>query len=444
MYKIELTKISDSFASCDEFSDSGSFLQSPMWAEFKSRHGWKKLLFSVSVENTLLSGDFSVNGGGDASAGNAGGKFSCSVLVRSFAKNIFSLAYIPMMPLFAVEKNSVLQNSCESVETERVENVREYSEFLCDFAKALKKYLPRNTICVRYDLPIDFATVDERDFFNTSITTLALAERFPLRKNKVDVQPPDTVLLGLEKSEDEILANMKSKWRYNVRLAEKKGMEVRAVLATDDAQKIDDALEVFYSLYKTTAERDGIAIHAKSYYRDLFSLCATHSCVAHLKETRSEKVGAVQKEQASAEQSGAGGCASACGEQVSLYTAYHEGDALAAIITLFTQNEAVYLYGASSNVKRNMMPAYLLQWTAICDAKKFGSRVYDFYGIPPTDDETHPMHGLYLFKTGFGGQEVHRPGSYDVPLSAIYNLYTFAENVRAFFFKKVKKIFRKR
>lgn len=422
MYKIELTKISDSFASCDEFSDSGSFLQSPMWAEFKSRHGWKKLLFAVSVENAFPSGDFSVNGGGDASAGNADGKFSCSVLVRSFAKNIFSLAYIPMMPLFAVEKNSVLQNSCESVETERVENVREYSEFLCDFAKALKKYLPRNTICVRYDLPIDFATVDERDFFNTSITTLALAERFPLRKNKVDVQPPDTVLLGLEKSEDEILANMKSKWRYNVRLAEKKGVEVRAVRATDDAQKIDDALEVFYSLYKTTAERDGIAIHAKSYYRDLFSLCA--------------------------EQAGEVGCASASAgatpPQVSLYTAYHEGDALAAIITLFTQNEAVYLYGASSNVKRNMMPAYLLQWTAICDAKKFGSRIYDFYGIPPTDDETHPMHGLYLFKTGFGGQEVHRPGSYDVPLSATYNLYTFAENLRAFFYKKVKKILRKR
>lgn len=418
MYKIKVTQTEINSKNPNTSAAAESFLQSPMWAEFKSRHGWRSLRFSVTVGN-----EGEETGEADEKSEKSGQNFSCSILVRSFAKNIFSLAYIPMMPL-PFEKNDI------------IEETREISEFLCDFAKAIKKHLPKNTLCVRYDLPIDFATVDEREFFNTSVSMLALAERFPLRKTKVDIQPPDTVLLDLKKSEDEILAAMKSKWRYNVRLAQKKGVMVNAVRATDDAQKIDDALDVFYSLYKTTAERDGIAIHSKSYYRDLFALYAEYNAAPNTLTSECASAGGATD---SASQ-----CASASGEQVSLYTAYHENDALAAIITLFTKNEAVYLYGASSNVKRNMMPAYLLQWTAISDAKKFGASVYDFYGIPPTDDETHPMHGLYLFKTGFGGNEVHRPGSFDVPISPLYNFYVLAENARAFFFKKVKKLFRKK
>jgi hypothetical protein len=129
---------------------------------------------------------------------------------------------------------------------------------------------------------------------------------------------------------------------------------------------------------------------------------------------------------------------------VTLYIASHEGSDLAAIITLFTKDEAIYLYGCSSNEKRNLMPAYLVQWTAICDAKKFDSKIYDFYGIPPTNDEGHPMHGLYLFKTGFGGKLVHRPGTFDVPLSAMYGFYTMAEKLRAVYHKKFLKIIRGR
>ena len=87
------------------------------------------------------------------------------------------------------------------------------------------------------------------------------------------------------------------------------------------------------------------------------------------------------------------------------------------------------------------MPAYAVQWTAIQDAKEYGSKIYDFYGIPPTAQEGHPMHGLYLFKTGFGGREVHRPGSFDIPLKKLYSLYTTAEKLRAFYHKTfLKKI----
>ncbi len=121
-----------------------------------------------------------------------------------------------------------------------------------------------------------------------------------------------------------------------------------------------------------------------------------------------------------------------------------EGENLAAIITLFTKNQAIYLYGASSNSHRNLMPAYLLQWQAIQDAKNHGCQSYDFYGIPPTDDENHPMHGLYRFKTGFGGEIVHRTGSMDVNLSPLYAPYAVAEKLRLIWFKKIKKLFIKK
>ena len=90
------------------------------------------------------------------------------------------------------------------------------------------------------------------------------------------------------------------------------------------------------------------------------------------------------------------------------------------------------------------MPAYLLQWTAMQDAKKYGSQYYDMYGMPPTDDENHPMHGLYLFKTGFGGKNIHRPGSYDVPTSFFYSFYNRGEKLRAFWHKKLMKKIRGR
>ena len=110
---------------------------------------------------------------------------------------------------------------------------------------------------------------------------------------------------------------------------------------------------------------------------------------------------------------------------------------LGAIITMFYKDEATYLYGASSNEHRNLMSTYLLQWQAIKDAKEYGCKVYDFYGIPPTDEPSYPMVGLYRFKTGFGGKIVHRIGSIDVFRSKIlYKLYSWLEKLRSVYYKK--------
>lgn len=91
------------------------------------------------------------------------------------------------------------------------------------------------------------------------------------------------------------------------------------------------------------------------------------------------------------------------------------------------------------------MPNHLLQWTAMKDAKQYGSLYYDMYGMSPEGkDENHPMHGLYMFKANFGGKNIHRIGSWDFPLKFSYKLYRIAENLRAWWFKVVRKKIRGR
>ncbi|WP_294430912.1 peptidoglycan bridge formation glycyltransferase FemA/FemB family protein [uncultured Treponema sp.] len=344
------------------------FQQTDFWCDFKCAHGW----------SLVKQGDV-------------------NILVRTFKKAFvqFSLAYVPLAP-----------------EKSPSESDDAYIQRISEFSKSVKSSLPRHTLCLRYDIPLDFTHLEEKQAFVSSVPKLAKKTGLKIKKNSVDIQPPDSVILDLSKTEEELLSEMKNKWRYNVRYAAKHEVKVRAVTA--DSLNFESELDSFYNLYKTTAERDGIGLHPKSYYKDLMERGANSE------KSASEKT------------------------KITLYIASHEGEDLAAIITLFNENEAVYLYGCSGNKKRNLMPAYLVQWTAICDAKAFGSKTYDFYGIPPTDDENHPMHGLYLFKTGFGGWQVHRPGSFDIPLSPLYSLYTVAENLRAFWHKKIMKKIRGR
>ena len=184
-------------------------------------------------------------------------------------------------------------------------------------------------------------------------------------------------------------------------------VSARNELFANLSKKVDE----FYEVYRITSARDGIAIHSKRYYLDL------------LEKAAREKLDGIDV------------------PLVWLYIARHEGDVLGAIMTLVTKREGVYLYGASSNTKRNLMPNFLLQWTAMRDARNAGARYYDLYGIPPTDDERHPMHGLFLFKTGFGGKNVHRVGTFDVPLKSVYAFCSLAERARAWWHKKfLKKI----
>jgi lipid II:glycine glycyltransferase (peptidoglycan interpeptide bridge formation enzyme) len=329
-------------AACD---NAQIFLQSSMWAEFKSRFGWEYKAFLISYE----------------------GNTSSPLLVLSRALG-FSFAYIPWGP--QLPDNFPTENR---------------AKVLAELAKKLKSLLAPNTVFIRFDPP--WLVTDNEN---------ALLLSAGLKCAAATVQAPDTVHIDLTPPCEEILAQMKSKWRYNISLSDKKEVKIKNV----DVQE----LEIFYNLLKETAVRDGIAVHSFDYYKTLFEICHNRNL------------------------------------ELRLYTAVHENDNLAAIVVLFFGTCATYLYGASSNIKRNLMAPYALQWKAMQDAKKAGCREYDLFGIPPDDNPDHPMSGLYRFKTGFGGQIIRRSGSWDYPYKPLfYRSFNFAETIRKKIRDKKKK-----
>ena len=270
----------------------------------------------------------------------------------------------------------------QDIETER-------HGLLGEAAQQLPGYLPPRTLCMRFDLAWEMP-VKLKEWGIPSA-----------RKAPMDIQPPSTVILPLEAEEEAILQAMKRKTRYNIRLAGRKGVTTGV--------EPDSFLEEWYELYRETAERDKIAIHSYEYYRTLM-------------ETANSSAG--------------GGIR----PKIHLISARHEGDLLAGIIVGIYGRKATYMYGASSNYKRNLMASYAVQWEAIRLAKRSGCTVYDLFGIPPADDPNHPMHGLYRFKTGFGGHILHRPGTYDLPISTPgYQVFRTAEKLRNYYYKKLRK-----
>ena len=406
----------------------------------------KETLKQVQGDKTPVQGDGILRQDDGTPVHGDNVRAELAVLNRSFAKGFFSIAYIPLFPKLPYEctPEEVLDKAfsddneavVECEQSERIENTSEkvsirpsdysttsvisqeiitpetqaieFAHFLSELAIALKPELPKNTIAIRFDPDVSFTNPEDRDLFNYGMQLITYADKLKIRKNSVDIQPPDSTLVDLTGTEEEILEKMHSKWRYNIRLSQRKGVVIHRYLGNDI--NLSEKIDKFYELTKITNARDGNASHSKAYYADLIK--------------------------SSAEEVSAGKDVPV----ISLYIAEHEGEEIASIMTLFSHDEAIYLYGASSNNKRNLMPNHLLQWTAMKDAKAYGSKYYDMYGMPPEGkDENHPMHGLYMFKANFGGKNIHRTGSWDIPLKAIYHPYSAAEKLRAFWHKKVIK-----
>lgn len=183
------------------------------------------------------------------------------------------------------------------------------------------------------------------------------------------VQPLRTIVLDLQASEDELRARMKEKWRYNIGLAARRGVQVRVAETLADVQ-------AWYNLLQITGQRDQFGIHTLDYYVQAWKLLSRQ-------------------------------------EQTVLLLAEYEGQLLAGIFVSLFAHEAIYLYGASSNEHRNLMPNYLLQWEAIRWARQRGAWRYDLWGIPHTDNEGEAMAGVYRFKRGWGGRVVTFAGGFE-------------------------------
>jgi len=213
-------------------------------------------------------------------------------------------------------------------------------------------------------------------------------------RRTIDSQPPRTSLLDLRHSEDELLKAMHQKTRYNIRLAEKKGLTVEQ--RTDPA-----ALDIFWQLTQATTARDKFRPHGKSHYMAILDVLGGNELQNH-------------------------GTTS-----VILYVASHNGQPLAANMVVSYGDTVTYLHGASSDEKRELMAPYLAQWRAIQDAKKAGYHWYDFHGIAPENEPNHAWVGITRFKNGFGGQAIDFAGTFDIPLSkGWYKAYQALRRVR--------------
>lgn len=183
------------------------------------------------------------------------------------------------------------------------------------------------------------------------------------------IQPLRTIIVDLEHSEEEILARMKEKWRYNVGLARRRGVTVRVAETEEDVR-------AWYDLLRVTCERDGFGVHTLDYYLDAQRLLGQQNYAR-------------------------------------IFLAEFEGQLLGGIFVTLFAREGIYLYGASSNEQRKHMPNHLLQWEAMCWAKRNGATRYDLWGIPATDDDDEAMAGVYRFKSGWGGRVTRFLGCYE-------------------------------
>jgi len=207
--------------------------------------------------------------------------------------------------------------------------------------------------------------------------------RLGFRPSKRTIQPRTTVWIDLTPPEEEILARMKQKWRYNVRLAARKGVRVR---------KGDDAdVETFIRLMVMTGERNAFGVHSPEYYRRFWKLFAAEGRVA-------------------------------------LLLAEYQDEALAALMVVRLAGRAYYLFGASSNRHRNRMPNHLLQWETMRWAKSAGCTHYDLWGAPdeigldpnaPIPDSLTGLWGVWRFKRGFGGEVVRYIGAWNRSLAPL-------------------------
>ena len=314
---------------------NANLLQTAAWGELKSDFGWETIRMAVVSEER---------------------NWGAQILFRNLPLG-FTLAYLP--------KGPVLQEGDGSKDMSFPgQNFWAKVDQLCRSKRAvfLKVEPDLGNNHGGRDLPIGF------------------------RASPHAIQPLRTIVVDLQGSEDEILARMKQKTRYNIRLAAKKGVVIRS----------SSDIEIFFRLMQTTSERDQFGIHNQEYYLRAFNLFKPEN-------------------------------------DCELLLAEYEGEPLAALMVFVAGERSWYLYGASASHHRDRMPTYLLQWEAMKWARKQGCTQYDLWGIPDYDqevlegqfaDRSDGLWGIYRFKRGFGGEIKRSAGPWDrVYQSIIYKIY---------------------
>lgn len=313
-----------------------NFQQSPEWAKVKDN--WKNEVILAEDDQGKIIG-------------------SLSVLIRK-------------MPIFGNIMYSSRGPVCD------IHNM-EVLKQLTDGAKELAKKYKAIVLKIEPDIESNDQT------FREVVSNLGYKIKDDAKDFKDEIQPRYVFRLEIkDKNEEEIMAGFKQKWRYNIRLATKKGVVIKEGTRED--------LKDFHKIMVETGSRDGFIVRSLEYFEKMYDeLAPTH---------------------------------------MKLLMAYYEGKPISGVIPIFYGNKTWYLYGASSNSHRNLMPNYLLQWEMIKMAIARHDDIYDFRGVSGVVDENHPQYGLYRFKQGFGATFTEFIGEIYIPFKPItYKLYKFSE-----------------
>ncbi len=316
----------------------GHLLQHPLWGEFKEEFGWRALRVALAEGEEFVAG--------------------AQMLFRPLPLG-FSIAYVPRGPMLRTRDPELLRTLVHALD-------REARRRRAVFLKV------------------------EPDWVDTEASR-ALLRAAGFHPSPHTVQPRSTIQVDLTPSPEEILARMKAKWRYNIRLAQRKGVLVRPAEARD--------VPIFLELLEETAQRDGFALHDPAYYRRAWEILVPAGLAT-------------------------------------LLIAWYMDIPLAAIFVAAWHRTGIYMYGASSHRERQRMPNHLLQWEAMMWARRQGCTVYDMWGIPDevgahpdvwahrTPERTDGLWGVFRFKQGFGGRIVRFVGAWDRVYNPVgYRLY---------------------
>ncbi len=206
-----------------------------------------------------------------------------------------------------------------------------------------------------------------------------------------ELQPKWRHQIDLRPTRGEILAQMKQKGRYNIKLAERKGVKIQRYPLNSIDHK---TLKYFYTLYQETVKREGITGRGYDYFEKL---------AQSFKST----------------------------DYFDLYLATYENEPVAGALVSFYDTTSLYLYGGSSRRHPEVMGPYLMHWQIMCDAKERGMEVYDMLGRSAPDQENHKWSGVTRFKEQFGGRAVEILGSYDyINKPFMYRVFKSAEKMR--------------
>lgn len=294
------------------------FLQTWEWGELRKQFGWQAQRFLCTRGDRVVA--------------------AFTLLTRPLPVLSWTIAYVPKGPLLDYSDTSL------------------FAAVLDEIAAAAKA---AKAVYVKID----------PDLSEDDASAIATYNAHGWQASHEQIQFPHTAMLDLDCGEEALLAAMKPKTRYNIRLAARRGVKIEQ--STD--------WSALFQLYAETARRDGFAIRAEGYYHALWSSFQDSG-------------------------KGRGFLARVAGQGVAGLFLMHEGDT------------GWFYTGASANAHRDKMPNYLLQWHAIRWLGQNGYRHYDLWGAPTVMDESDPLWGVYRFKSGFGARYVRRIGAYDCVL----------------------------